>query len=244
MKRVVVGLLGSRLDSGEGEVRWDRWRPTVSLFGHEDLLVDRLELLAEKKFLKLAEQVVADIRQVSPETEVNLHFVNFGRDAWDLEVVYGALHDWARGYVFDPEEEEYLVHITTGTHVAQISLFLLNEAGFLPGKLIQTAPPGESRSRKTEARYSLIDLDLSKYDQLAGRFAKDLVETTDFLKSGIATRSVNFNRLIERIEQVAMRSKAPRESRSTSGTTGRSACTRAERSKCCRCFPERRHRTR
>jgi transcriptional regulatory protein RtcR len=34
------------------------------------------------------------------------------------------LHDLARGYPFDPDAEEYLVHITTGTHVAQICLFL------------------------------------------------------------------------------------------------------------------------
>jgi transcriptional regulatory protein RtcR len=210
MKRVVVGILGTKLDGGTDVRRWDVWRPTVSLFQHEDLLWDRLELLAEPNFSMLAEQVLADVRGISPETEARLHEVDFGKDPWDLEAVYGALHDWACGYPFDPEHEEHFIHITTGTHIAQISLFLLNEAGTLPGKLIQTSPPGVKRSRKPpEPGYSVIDLDLSKYDQLSTRFQKEQAEVTDFLKSGIATRNPTFNRLIDRIEQVALASKAP-----------------------------------
>jgi len=210
MKRVVIGLLGTKMDSGTDVVRWDFWRPTVSLFQHEDLLWDRLELLAEPSFSKISQQVIADVRQVSPETEARLHEVNYGSDPWDLETVYAALHDWARGYPFDRENEEYFIHITTGTHIAQISLFLLNEAGTLPGKLIQTKPPGSKPSRDVpKPGYSVIDLDLSKYDQLSTRFAREQVEVTDFLKSGIATRNAGFNRLIDRIEQVALRSQAP-----------------------------------
>lgn len=209
MKRVVIGLLGTNLDSGSEPRRWESWRPSVSLFQHEELLIDRFELLAESQFGKLQSQVVDDVRLISPETEVNPHILDFGKDPWDLERVYGGLHDWARSYQFDPENEEYLVHITTGTHIAQISLFLLVEAGFLPGKLIQTSPRTKKRTTDPAGRYALIDLDLSKYDALSTRFAKDSVETTDFLKSGIATRNEGFNRLIDRIEQVALRSQAP-----------------------------------
>ncbi|MGL4400079.1 MAG: RNA repair transcriptional activator RtcR [Luteolibacter sp.] len=210
MKRVVIGLLGTKLDSGTDVGRWDFWRPTVSLFQHEDLLWDRLELLAEPSFSKISQQVLNDVRQISPETEAKLHEVSYGADPWDLEAVYAALHDWARGYPFDSEKEEYFIHITTGTHIAQISLFLLNEAGTLPGKLIQTKPPSTKSSRDVpKAGYSVIDLDLSKYDQLSTRFQKEQVEVTDFLKSGIATRNAGFNRLIDRIEQVALRSQAP-----------------------------------
>lgn len=210
MKRVAIGLLGTKLDSGLGSDRWEFWRPTVSLFQHEDLLFDRMELLAEPSFSTISRRVMDDIRQISPETEVRLHEVRFGRDAWDLEAVYGTLHDWARSYRFDPEHEEYYIHITTGTHIAQISLFLLNEAGTLPGLLIQTSPPvGRSNRKSPQAGYSLIDLDLSKYDKLSTRFAEEQAQATDFLKSGIATRNASFNRMIDRIEQVALRSKAP-----------------------------------
>lgn len=211
MKRVVIGLLGTKLDGGTEVGRWDFWRPTVSLFQHDDLLWDRLELLSEPNYSKLSRQVLDDVRLISPETEVRLHEVSYGADAWDLETVYAALHDWARGYEFDCEKEEYFIHITTGTHIAQISLFLLNEAGTLPGKLIQTKPPPPSRSSRDVPKpgYSVIDLDLSKYDQLSTRFDREQVEVTDFLKSGIATRNEGFNRLIDRIEQVALRSQAP-----------------------------------
>lgn len=210
MRRVVIGILGTKLDSGLDFRRWDVWRPTVSLFQHEDLLWDRLELLAEPNFSLISAQVIADVQQISPETRAQLHAVNFGKDPWDLEAVYGALHDWARSYPFDPENEEYFIHITTGTHIAQISLFLLNEAGSIPGKLIQTSPPMTKRSRKPpEPGYSVIDLDLSKYDKLNTRFEQEQAEVTDFLKSGIATRNSGFNRLIERIEQVTLASRAP-----------------------------------
>lgn len=212
MKRVMIGLLGTTLDDrGRGNERWEKWRPTVSLFQHEDLLIDRLELLYEKEFAQLAEAVQRDISTVSPETEVRLVEINLGGDPWDLAGVYGALHDWAKGRAGDRENEETLIHITTGTHIAQITLFLLNEAGFLPGNLIQSAPPpGRARvTPENPGRYVVIDLDLSKYDELRTRIAQETVEATDFLKSGIATRSAGFNELIGKIEQVALKSKAP-----------------------------------
>lgn len=85
---------------------------------------------------------------------------------------------------------------------------LLTEARYLPGRLIQTAPPGR-RQRGGPGAYAIIDLDLSKYDRLASRFAAERAEGTSFLKAGIATRNAAFNRLIERIERVAIATKAP-----------------------------------
>ena len=40
---VILGLLGPSLDNGKGPQRWERWRPTVSLCQHDDLIVHRLE---------------------------------------------------------------------------------------------------------------------------------------------------------------------------------------------------------
>ncbi|MEZ4336320.1 MAG: RNA repair transcriptional activator RtcR family protein [Sandaracinaceae bacterium] len=45
----------------------------------------------------LASQLVEDVAEVSPDTEVRLHEVPFD-DAWDLEEVYGALHASAWSY--------------------------------------------------------------------------------------------------------------------------------------------------
>lgn len=207
MKNVVIGFVGSQLDSGGAAGRWEKWRPTVAICQHEDLLVERLELLYSGQHLRLAEQVKEDIASVSPETEVRLHRLD-ARNPWDFQEVYGLLHEFARAYEFRTESEQYLMHITTGTHVAQICMFLLTETRYFPARLLQTSP-GRANRRDAIGTYSIIDLDLSRYDQIAARFARERQESTEFLKSGIATRNPPFNRMIESIERVAIRSRAP-----------------------------------
>ena len=202
---VVLGLVGTTLDQGKGAGRWERWRPTVATCQHEDLLVSRLELLYDRQHTSLVNTLKADVAHASPETTVRLHQMSF-TNPWDLEEVYGALHDFARAYPWRPDHEDYLVHITTGTHVAQICLFLLAESRHLPARLLQTSPP---RQATGPGSYAIIDLDLSKYDRLASRFLKEQREGLSSLKLGIDTRNPHFNRLIERVEQVAIASRAP-----------------------------------
>jgi transcriptional regulatory protein RtcR len=206
-RRVAIGFLGSTLDQGKHPDRWQRWRPTVSLCQHEDLLINRLELLHSEVHTALAQRVEKDIAQVSPETEVRRHTIEF-KDPWDFEEVYSALHDFARRYSFDPETEDYLVHITTGTHVGQICWFLLTEARVIPGRILQLSPPKRWKDG-APGSHGIIDLDLSRYDKIATRFQAEQAEAASFLKSGIETRNAAFNRMIDRIEQVAVKSKAP-----------------------------------
>ena len=206
-KNVVIGFLGTQLDAGLGAGRWEKWRPTISLVQHEDTLIDRLELLYATKHEVLAQTLVRDIANLSPSTVVNLVPMDVA-DPWDFGVMYAALYDWAHGYAFDLANEQYWAHITTGTHVAQICMFLMVESRFVPGVLLQTAPP-KKQARGNPGSYTLIDLDLSRYDVLAQRFHQAQVEAQDFLKSGIPTRNKRFNALIEEIERVAVRSQAP-----------------------------------
>ncbi|MBN8741813.1 MAG: transcriptional regulator [Lysobacterales bacterium 69-70] len=205
---VVIGFVGTVLDAADGPGRWEKWRPSVALGMYDDLLVSRLELLVdERRFNKLAGRLRADLAEVSPETQVRIHDF-FLSDPWDFEQVFAALHEFARNYPFDTEREDYLVHISTGTHVAQICWFLLTEARFFPARLLQTSPPPKQRTGDP-GKYAIIDLDLARYDRIAQRFARESEDTANFLKSGIATRSATFNRMIEQIERVAIRSKAP-----------------------------------
>jgi transcriptional regulatory protein RtcR len=206
-KTVVIGVLGPVLDAGGGPKRWEKWRPTVALCQQEDLEVSRLELLHQRQDTALARTVTDDIAQVSPGTQVRPTVVDIA-DAWDLEQVYGALHDFARGYPFKPEQEDYLVHITTGTHIVQICMFLLVESRYLPARLVQTSP-GKRGPQTVTGTHTVLDLDLSRYDRLAQRFRREQREGLSFLKAGIDTRNAAFNRLIERIEQVALQSRAP-----------------------------------
>ncbi|GAB6141253.1 RNA repair transcriptional activator RtcR [Methylosoma difficile] len=206
-KSVIIGFLGTQLDSGWHDSRWDRWRPTVDITRHDDLLVSRLVLLYDSRNQRLLAQVLADIAAVSPETRVEPVLLDL-QDPWDFGEMYAALFDFAQGFPFDTEHEDYWVHITTGTHVAQICWFLMVEARYIPGVLLQTSPPRRQKSGDPGS-YTLIDLDLGRYDAIAQRFARAHDDAIALLKSGIATRNLAFNQLINEVERVAVRSKAP-----------------------------------
>ncbi len=204
-KTVVIGLAGPTLDGRGLKERWQKWRPTISIGMHDDLVVDRFELLCQDKFMELGEQLVADFKQVSPETELRIHRQYFPKP-WDFGAVYAELLDFAKHYHFDPENEDYLIHITTGTHVIQICLFLLVESRIIPARLLQTGCPDK---RDIAGTYDIIDLDLSKYDQLAERFTAARKEGHLLLKAGIDTRNSAYNKMIDQITRVCERSKDP-----------------------------------
>jgi len=205
---VVIGFLGTQLDSGMGRRRWEKWRPSVSLCRFDDFMPARVELLVDqRKHAVLALQVVADMRQSSPSTQVQLHDFS-AADPWDFQQMYACMFDFVRAYEFDTETNDYLINITTGTHVAQICWFLLTEARFAPARLMQLGPP-RNQSAGDPGSFSIIDLDLARYDAIATRFAKERTESTSALKSGIPTRNAAFNQMISQIEQIAIKSRAP-----------------------------------
>ena len=203
---ILISLLGATLDGAgkaRGLSRWNVWRPSVALAMQNDLHFDRYYMIYQPKFEGLKNRIVEDIKQCSPSTEVIPEAIVMD-DPWDFEEVYSKLYEYSSSRNFSGEEDNYYIHITTGSHVAQICLFLLTESHHLPGKLIQTHP-----GMGAEGSYNIIDLDLSRYDMLAKRFAMERKNDLDFLKSGIATRNQRFNDLIETIEKVAIRSSEP-----------------------------------
>lgn len=201
MRNVVIGFLGTKLDMGKKR----RWKPTPSLTGHDHFHVDRLELLYDSRFLRLAKQIQREIEEISPETEVLLQQLDLN-DPWDFQEVYGKLFDFARSYGFDEDRERYHVHLTTGTHVAQICWFLLTESRHIPARLIQTGPPGPDDDTP---KFDIIDLDLSRYNALQQRFDQLSREYSDQLKGGIETRNAQYNDIIDRIELIASNSDEP-----------------------------------
>lgn len=208
-RRVVLSILGTKLDMARQDRRWERWRPNVAMCQQADLPIDRVELIHSSKEDKLATVIKTDIGYVSPNTEVRQHLLEVS-DPWDFEEIYGILRDFARSYEFDPDNEEYLINITTGTHVIQICWFLLAEARIIPARLLQLSPSRDVEAGQgNEGTSRIIDLDLSRYDEIAKRFATESADAASFLKSGISTKSAKFNRLIDEIERVVIRSAAP-----------------------------------
>lgn len=206
---VILSFLGCTLDTPTHEDRWRKWRPNVALGQFEDLEVARIELFSRRQFEKLNQVITSDLSAVAPETEVRCHYLE-PRDPWNFEEVFESLYQFAKDYPFDVDREEYLINITTGTHVAQICLFLLTESRHLPGRLLQLSPPKRRQKEGIDpGNFAIIDLDLSRYDKLAARFEREASESADFLKSGIETKNRRFNTMIDRIEQVSVRSTAP-----------------------------------
>lgn len=221
-RRVVIGFLGPALDAGKADKRWMRWRPSVSLADFSDLRFDRIELLIEKQFLDLAQIVSEDISSLSSMTQVRTHELGI-KDPWDFEEVYALLYDFAQTYPFNPESEDYFLHITTGSHVMQICLFLLCETKVFPARLLQSMPVDNKAHR---GDYQIIDLDLSRYDAIATRFAARSQTSSEYLKQGIKTRSRLYNDVISEIELVA---SVTREPLLLTGPTGVGKTTLAKR---------------
>ena len=212
MKTTVISVLGTQKDAhgGTGKARWDTWRPSIGLVQQEELPIDELHLIFNKEYQQLAELVKADIKSVSPETKVIFDIIQL-KDPWDFEEVYGKFYDYSKRPCFHEERTKYYIHISTGSHVEKICLFLLVESHHLNAKIVQSSPKeGHVRhSNDPKGVISVIDLDLSRYDALAKRFETERQKDLSFLKQGIATRNAAFNRLIETIECVAERSSDP-----------------------------------
>ncbi len=212
MKNTVISVLGNVKDAygGTGPTRWSTWRPTIGLVQQESLPVHELHLIFNKCFTKLAEQIREDIKSVSPETKVVFANLELA-DPWDFEEVYGKFYDYSKNPCFHEEGTEYYLHMSTGSHVQQICFFLLAESRHFRAKLVQTLPKEGHvhRSRDAKGKCSVIDLDRSRYDKLAKRFEIERQDDLSFLKQGIDTKNTAFNRLIETIERVAVRSSDP-----------------------------------
>ena len=212
MKTTAISVLGTHKDAhgGEGPSRWGTWRPTIGLVQQDDLPIDELHLILNREFMSLAERVKTDVNSVSPRTKVIFDIVQLD-NPWDFEEVYEKFYDYVRKPCFHEEKTKYYIHITTGSHVEQICLFLLAESHHLQAKLVQTTPKeGHVRhSHDPKGKCCIIDLDLSRYDKLSARFEVERRDDLSFLKRGIDTKNAAFNRLIETIERVAVRSSDP-----------------------------------
>ena len=67
-KTIVIGFLGVSLDQGRKPDRWQRWRPSMGLLMHEDLIVDELVLLHDRRNKGLFDFIAQDAAEISPTT--------------------------------------------------------------------------------------------------------------------------------------------------------------------------------
>ena len=182
-----------------------------ALCQHEDLLVDRLELLHQRRLRGAgAQRSPTTSAQVSPETEVRLprDRARATRGTSRRSTARSTTSRAATRSI--PDAEDYLVHITTGTHVAQICLFLLTESRHIPG----AAPPDRRRRPRRERGRGghLHDhrprpLAVRPHRARASRRSSTRASRSSSRASTRGTR--RSTALIERIEQVAIASRDP-----------------------------------
>lgn len=178
-KKVVFGFLGTKLDAGLSEKRHEKWRPSVALFGHPKFEVDQLEMFrSSAQHTELGALVIQDIRALAPTATVVSHQLSI-EDPWNFQEAYTALHAFAKSYAFR-DDCEYYVHLTTGTHVAQICLFILLESKYFPAKIIESFSHAPRNGEAWRGSQQVIDLNLSAYDVLAKRFDRERVDSQGF----------------------------------------------------------------
>lgn len=200
---VMISFLGTSLDAGFNEKRKARWRPNVGIALANEPKIDRLILLHEKNHVALAEQVRNDALLMRHDFEVELMAIE--ADPFELSSTFGMVLQLGERLAFNPDNRYYL-NISTGTHIHQISFFMMAESKRWPVKLVQCV---DAKTDSLASRILVIDLDLSRYDQVMNRYPVGSADDVDRLKHNIPTKNALYNQLIEKIQKVALRSRSP-----------------------------------
>ncbi|MEE2902000.1 MAG: RNA repair transcriptional activator RtcR family protein [Myxococcota bacterium] len=137
---VVINILGERCTHGAKPQRWSQWRPTIAVCSQPEFIVHRLVLLHTEQQRKHLPTICADLKAVSPETEVELVALPSHRTG-DLVETYNVLRTFAAGYRINPENNQYFVHTTPAHQIEQLCLLKLTESRHFPAELLQTHPP-------------------------------------------------------------------------------------------------------
>jgi transcriptional regulatory protein RtcR len=111
------------------------------------------------------------------------------------------LYEFVQNYTFTEDEEEYFVHITTGTETFKICWSLLIVSNFLKAKVVQSIP--------SEKKYNTVDFNLEQYDSIRELFAIRRDHDIEGLKFGVKTNHKGYNQIIEKISKISLTSDKP-----------------------------------
>jgi transcriptional regulatory protein RtcR len=201
---VLIGFIDGRLEPGGARHRWQAWHQSLALAQRENVQVTRMELLHTRGQGALAARIQADIAEVAPQVQVSLTRIELA-DMAELSEVQHALRDWARGYPFDPRREQYWTPLCSDLQVAQLGLCLLLESSAIRGVMLYTSAQGT-----TATGANLVRLDADGASRRNGATPAPAPTPVQAIGGGaFITRNARFAGMIEQIERVAMRSRAP-----------------------------------
>jgi transcriptional regulatory protein RtcR len=211
---VLIGFIDGRLEPGGARHRWQAWHQSMALAQREQVQVTRMELLHTRGQGALAERIRTDIAGAAPHVQVSLTPIDLS-DMAELRAVQEALREWARSYPFDPQREQYWTPLCSDLQVAQLGLCLLLESPVIRGVMLQDSTQGPMA-----VGAKLVRLDAGSAPEAAPRRNGTPHSPTPSPVPGptpvqaigggaFITRNARFAGMIEQIERVAMRSRAP-----------------------------------
>jgi transcriptional regulatory protein RtcR len=208
-RNIVFSLLG--LDRDMRINTTTQLERITSIFKHPEFPVWAFHVIypsssPEIDMKDLVNKVLAGVSKISPGTVLEFHVVDF-ENPWDFKEVYAKLYGICEKFTFNLETQDYYFHITLGTHVQQICVYLLTESRRFPGKLLQTY--GLSPHRKNEYPGYVI-LDSHKLPiSIKEHSTMEKLNNTTILKSGFVSVNKAYNNIIEDLREVTENSREP-----------------------------------
>ena len=210
----LIAFLGVQKDNrGLDNRRWERFRPSVSICMHDDLVIDNYYIIYQGKFKRQLDFLAKDIKKVSPNTNIIPVEMNFTDPFDPLEALEKQLE-----FVSSLDDKDsYIINITTGTHTNQLAWFKLVENNFIDAKLIQNFSVSKRKKEENNLSdeeyvrgyYKLIDFKLERYDRYFTLLSEVSKSSEDFLKLGINTLNQKYNEMISMIERIAVKNNHP-----------------------------------
>lgn len=184
------------------------FRPSVALCMRSDVQVERFYLLHNGKSNALLNTVIADIAQVSPNTEVIPTRLDCS-DPYDRISVFSSMLAFVKAL---PSGVTYHVNLTTGTHMQKHCWLRLEEARCATFKFIQTYVTKTralvSGAPSLRGEFRELDFNYAEHDAYHALLQENSANIDKFLKSGIETRNATYNQLITDLERISLKSQS------------------------------------
>lgn len=212
-RRVLFADPSPQFDYGSDEGRWQRSRPTVDVCAASNFHFDEVRLRYLHGQEALAKQLVVDIGVVSPGTKVWLDSRQSSeaiQNSSDFELFYLGIYEYYSRYPFDYENNDYYVFLPPGkgaTHTLALVLvftYLHVQVSFVHHKVTL----GNTMDR-VKQEYMTYQVDLPMWMAMIGRTELNQLSALGYLKFNIDTQNNAYNELMQRLEHVALNSRAP-----------------------------------
>lgn len=138
----LVALVDPIADNCKKSDRWERWRPTIGLVSHPDVIVDRVDLLHDSGSRKLARQLASDIAERAPGAVIEVHPL-----ACEIDAPYGEANAtvaaWVATQPFAPEVNPIYLHAGSEASPLAFALWSHAQRDEIPAQIVLARDGGD-----------------------------------------------------------------------------------------------------